>query len=180
MRHAAIVAAMFGLAASALSAGCMMDGTAAAQHRVCDGCTPENMSGSGFALPRRGVVIYQGTVKIFDLDRRVFSFIETEPPLMRPRAATIVARRDVPLAGADHDWAMRMTDAAWAPRPVANAQRGCATTDGRLPAMVVLVNQATFFADYECGPADMGGQLSELTARADRIVQQRFGDITPK
>ena len=88
MRYAAIIAAMFGLAASALSAGCMMDGTAAPPHRVCDGCTPENMSGSGFALPRRGVVIYQGTVKIFDLDRRVFSFIETNPPLMRPRAAT--------------------------------------------------------------------------------------------
>ena len=47
-------------------------------------------------------------------------------------------------------------------------------------AMVVLIDQGKFFADYECGPEDASGQLSELTARADRMVAQRYPDVTPK
>ena len=182
-RSALILPLMFLGVATVLS-GCVLDGFgfgggSTATRAPCDICTAENMSGSGFALPQKGVVIYQGTVKIYDLNRRTISFIATDPPLVRPRAATILARRDQPLNDADYTWASRMADAAWAPPP-AKGQRGCASTDGRLPAMVVLIDQGKFFADYECGPEDASGQLSELTARADRMVAQRYPDVTPK
>lgn len=169
-----------------LLAGCGLDGFSggpATPRAPCDICTMENMGGSGFALPQKGVVIYQGTVKVYDLNRRTFSFIETDPPLARPRAATVLARRDLAMNDAEVGWVARMTDAAWAPPP-AKTPRGCASTDGRLPAMVVLIDQSRemgkFFADYECGPEDASGQLSELTARADRFVAQRYPDVTPK
>ena len=172
--------------AALLLSGCVlggMGGGAVTPRAACDICTAENMGGSGFALPQKGVVIYQGTVKIFDLNRRTFSFIETDPPLARPRAATVLARRDLAMNEAEYGWVARMTDAAWAPQP-AKGQRGCASNDGRLPAMVVLIDhgreQGKFFADYECGTEDAAGQLSELTARADRFVAQRYPDVTPK
>lgn len=178
-------------AALALS-GCALDGLGfggpAAKSRLCETCTAANMGGSGFALPANGVVIYQGTVKMFDLERNTFSFIETDPPLMRPREARIVTRRDVPLSDADRAWATRTMAAAWSPpeSPSGPPQtpRGCAISDtkndGRLPALVVLIDQTTFFAERECGAEDASGQLSELTARADRIVVQRFPGIEPK
>jgi len=167
--------------AATLVSGCVLDGmgSSGTPRAACDICTPENMSGSGFALPQKGVVIYQGTVKVFDLNRRSFSFIETDPPLARPRTATVLARRDLPMTEAEVGWVSRMTDTAWSPPP-AKTQRGCASTDGRLPAMVVLIDQGNFFADYECGPEDASGQLSELTARADRFVAQRYPDVSPK
>jgi hypothetical protein len=99
---------------------------------------------------------------------------------MRPHAARVLARRDVPLGAADYDWAARMSETVWAPPPASAPKRGCASNDGRLPAMVVLVKGEAFYADYECGPEDTSGQLSELTARADRIVAQRFPGIVPK
>lgn len=183
MIRAKFFALSLALSAAPLVSGCVLDGMTENLREACDICTPANMGGSGFALPQNGVVIYQGTVKVFDFDRRTFSFIETDPPLMRPHAATIVARRDQPLSEGDYTWAQRMTQTAWAPPP-AKTPHACATKDGRLPAMVVLVNQSNgqgkFFADYECGPEDASGQLSELTARADRIVAQRFPGVSPK
>lgn len=172
------------LAVALSGAGCVLATTSGASLRAaCDICTPETMGGSGFALPHRGVVIYQGTVKIFDFERRTFSFIETDPPLMRPRAARVVARRDMALSNADYVWAARMAENAWAPSP-AKAPPACAGKetkgDGRLPALVVLIDQGKFFAHTECGPEDAAGQLSELTARADRIVAQRYPEVTPK
>src|SRR3954468_21113473 len=90
-----------------LLAGCVLDGfggTTPTGRAPCDSCTPETMGGSGFALPQKGVVIYQGTVKIYDLNRRTFSFIETDPPLARPRAATVLARRDLAMNEAEYGW----------------------------------------------------------------------------
>jgi hypothetical protein len=184
MTLAKLLSLALALSAAALVPGCALDGMGSGSPRAaCDICTPANMSGSGFALPQNGVVIYQGTVKVFDLDRRTFSFIETEPPLARPHEAKIVARRDLTMSEAELAWVSRMTELAWAP-PAAKTAHACATKDGRLPAMVVLINQsggqAKFFAEYECGPEDASGQLSELTARADRFVAQRYANVTPK